>query len=106
VAKKKRARKTASRGARKKTAVRRRARKVAPRPRTTVVTNVETIGLEDPNQVDLRPLKKIITAQLKRLRTGPPNEHVARAIEALEQAKDRLAQGCAHTPVSMVVGFL
>jgi hypothetical protein len=69
------------------------------------VTNLETIGLEDPNQVDLRPVKKIIAAQLKRLRIGPPTEHVGRAIEALEQAQQRLASGCVSTRVSMVVEF-
>jgi hypothetical protein len=101
VAKKKKTRKTASRGARKPSTSRRGARKTPTRARAT---GVET-GLENPKRIVFTPLKRIITAQIKRLEDAEPRPDVEYALNMLRETKARLSNACRTTPIPMVIEF-
>jgi len=89
VAKKKGSRKTASRGARKTSTSRRRTRKAA----------------EDPKQVNLKPVKAILTDQIKRLQGYEPRPDVENALKVLTEAKAMLSGACLNTRIPMVIEF-
>jgi hypothetical protein len=105
VAKKKGTRKAASRGARKKTAVRRRAPKAATRPRAA--SEWVGTGLENPKRVSFIPLKKIITEQIKRLEPFKDRDDVKMAYEVLTTTKRQLSAACVDPDPkkSMVIDF-
>ena len=104
MAKKKGARKTASRGARKAAKTRRGARKAAARPRRAL-TSPTVPGLDDPKQVNLGAIKQIIAAHIDRLKQGPSNAEVEKALNALEQSRQLMSSGCANNRISMVIEF-
>ena len=82
MAKKKGARKAASRGARKKAVARRGARKAAPRQ-------------AGPPFINLEPLKKIITGHIQKLEKAAPSPDVDKALELLRGTKASLSSACA-----------
>lgn len=98
MAKKKATRKATSRGTRKKAAVRRGVRKAASRPRAAAVA-----GLEHPRKVDLRAVKGIITAHIKRLEDAAPSPEVGSALSTLRATQATLSSACANAPIPMVI---
>jgi hypothetical protein len=94
VAKKKGARKPASRGARKKTATRRGARKAA-RPRTRAAAKKGVPGLEEDNKVKFKPIKELIAAHIDRLeKVENPSDEVTRAKQLLTDTSTQLSSLC------------
>jgi hypothetical protein len=102
VAKKKGSRKTASRGVRKKAAVRRGARKAVARPGAARTTSG---GTADANRLDLRPIEKSVRSQITRLKGITPTPGIERALAALYAVQERLLSACAGEKVSMVIDF-
>jgi hypothetical protein len=98
VAKKKGSRKTA----RKAATPRRTTRKAPSRPPAPRAPVSET-GLENPKQVNLKPLKAIITSQIKRLETYEPRPEVENALKLLRETKTMLSQACVSTRLPMVI---
>ena len=90
MAKKKGTRKGAAR-ARKKSAVRRSTRKTASRSR------------QDPRQVNLRPLTKILTAELRRLERYDLTPEVENTIKLLTDTKMSLTNACISARLPMVI---
>jgi hypothetical protein len=87
VAKKRKASKpSASAGKKKKKTASKPPRRIAVKPRT---------GLEDPQEVDFRPLKGHIKAHIERLsKVKEPSPAVTNAIRALRQVSDDLNVEC------------
>jgi hypothetical protein len=92
VAKKKATRKGA-RGARKATA-RRRPRKAVSRPRA-----------ETARRINLKPLQKIIAAQIKKLESYPPSPKVEEAMKLMVDTKTMVDNACISNPNPMVIDF-
>jgi hypothetical protein len=101
VAKKKGTRKAAPRGARKKSTSRRTPRKAASRPRAPRAEP----GLEHPRQLDLKPLKRNITAQIERLKSVDRSADVDNAMRLLTETKTMLSNACVNTRIPMVIEF-
>ena len=92
MAKKKATRKGASRGARRSTA-RRRPRKAASRPR------------QSARQINLKPLQRMIAAQIKKLESYPSSAKVEEAMKLMGDAKTMLDNSCRTNPIPMVIEF-
>ena len=92
MAKKKGTRKGAAGGARKKSAVRRSPRKAASaRP------------AESSRRVNLKPLQKILTSEIRRLEGYPPSPKVDETLKLLGETKAMLTNACATAPIPMVI---
>jgi hypothetical protein len=92
VAKKKGTRKAAPRGARKASTSRRRVRKAASRPRA-----------DAPRRVNLKPLQRILTSEIKRLERYEPSPKVEETLKLLGETKAMLTNACATAPIPMVI---
>lgn len=92
MAKKKGARKGAARGARKKSAVRRTARKAVPRRQE-----------QNPRQVNLKPLQRIIRKELARLETYERTPEVEKTITLLSSTQASLTNACINARIPMVI---
>jgi hypothetical protein len=90
VAKKKGTRKAAPRGARKKATVRR-VRK-APQP-------------QNPRQVNLKPLQKILRNELERLEKYERTPEVERTMTLLRDTQTSLTNACINARIPMVIDF-
>lgn len=101
MAKKKGSRKAASRGARKAAKPRRKTTKATSGPRAPR-PQAET-GLENSKQVNLKPLKSILTAQIERLEKWPPRPEVENALKLLRETKAMLSSACVSTRLPMVI---
>jgi hypothetical protein len=93
VAKKKTARKGAARGVRKKSAARRGTPK-ASRP-----------GAQSPRRVNLKPLQKILTAELSRLEGYERTPEVENTMKLLSDTKTSLTNACLTSRLPMVIEF-
>ena len=103
--KKKGARPSASRGARKKAASRPTRRKTAAkRPRASTRQLSATggwLGLENPNQVNLTPLKAHLRAHIERLENvSDPSPQIRETLDILRKARQELSSPCG---LSMVI---
>ena len=92
MAKKKATRKGASRGARKSTA-RRTPRKATSRPR------------QSTPRLNLKPLQKMIAAEIKKLESYPSSAKVEEAMKLMGEAKTMLDNSCRTNPIPMVIEF-
>ena len=93
--KRKKARPAASRGAKKKKAAR---RAPAPRPRALADVPVAATGLEDPANVNLKPLKQLIKKHIERLSTSQ-SPAALRALDSLRSVQTSLSSDCDPTMV-------
>lgn len=103
MAKKKGARPTASRGAKKKSAPRGARRKTATkRPRAGSAPKRILTGLENPKEVDLTPLKAQLRAHVERLERvkEPRSLQIQQTLEILQRARAELSSPCG---LSMVI---
>ncbi len=93
--KKKGARTAPARGARKAATKRKRVVK-----RATAAKAAEFPGLEHPTRIDLTPLKKQLTAHIRRLEGyAEPSPEVVRTLDSLRTVKMQLGSVCGESMV-------
>jgi hypothetical protein len=96
--KRKAVRSSASRGAKKKTAGKKKATKATKAGKRPAAAYRS--GLENPREVDFRPLKNQITAHIARLSSAKsPSPAIENAIRSLRQVQAELNGECSPTMI-------